>query len=163
MREPEALSILEEIYRLEAGSFIRYLVEISRPPVFDDEDRQALALYQDLYRQVERNSEAVAELLTDEGVVPAPIRWPLPYTSYNFLRPRYLLRPLLERFEGQIGEVEAAARALSAHDWSEARETVEMMIEREKGCIERLRSAIATIPEESAEPPELKGTSASQW
>ena len=163
MRAPEPLSILEQIYHLESTSFIRYLIEVSRPPVLDDEDRRILALCQDLFKQFDVNSRAVGELLAEQGVTPAQLHWPLHYTNFNYLRPRYLLQPLLEKLERQHEQVEAHTRALAPFDWPEAKELLELLLEHERASIDRLRTASGETPEEPLEPPELKGTSASRW
>ncbi len=163
MKDSGAISILEELHRLESTSFIRYLVEMSRPPIVSDTDRKALALYQDLYRDSERNVQALGQLLADADIVPVEPRWPLVYTTYNFLRPLYLLGPLHERMRLQLEQVESKSKALDARDWSEAKEVMGTVLRRERAALERLDKAVAETPKEDPEPARVKGTSASRW
>ena len=161
--DPQAISVLEGLYLLEAVSFVRYVVEVSRPPVFDQADQRALALYQDIYRDVERSAQALSDLLEDADVVVDDPSWPLQYTSYNFLRPRYLLGPVLERAQEQREKVEARARELRRFGWQEADEVLGTVLRRERSAIERLEKAVAELEDEPIAPPKVKGTSASRW
>ena len=163
MKEAKALAILQEIYRLESISFLRYLVKVSGPPVHDEADKKALALFQVLYLDVERNIRGLGNFLEEHGTASSETRWPLSYAGFNYLRPRYLLRPTVERVRNQVEQVEAQARALEAVDWRQARELAETVLRRDQTTLGRLSQAVEETPEQTAEPAQLKGTSASRW
>jgi hypothetical protein len=160
MTEIEIKETIEELLQLEASSFVRYVIEVSRPPVVDDADRRALALFQDLYRETERGLRALSAV-PEEPLAIRRGRWPLRFASYNYLRPRYVLAPFARELEEHVERLARAAEPLAGEEAAAA--AVARLLEAEKEHIERLRKLAAELEPEPAAPAALKGTSASRW
>ena len=112
MNTDDIRACLRELYGLEAASFLRYVCEVSRPPVTDDVDAQAKAVIDSLYAASSRVLDALGDSLDKvEEETPEP-RFALVFTNYNFLRPRYLIRPLLEPGTNAVGAGGCGRRAI---------------------------------------------------
>ena len=162
MIAPDALRRIRRIYDLEATSFLTYVVEMSRPPVQDDADRQTLALLEELERGFALDREALGQVLLANGIRVDDPSWPLAYTSYHFLRPRYILAPLIERLRMQISRLESEASDLTGAG-DEAAGVASSAIGRAKDSLARLEKLVASLPAEALRPGAPKGTSASRW
>lgn len=163
MIAPEVIATLEEILARERSSFVRYVIEASQPPVFDEADGRSLAFCQDFYRETQRSIDSLTGLLAEEGVIvsEAP-RWHLRFTNFNYLRPRYLLRVLLTETEDRLDALESQAQSLQSL-CPRAQDVVSELLRCEREQLARLRDLVDEMPEPPAEPPQLKGTSASRW
>src|SRR5690606_16359788 len=148
-----------------AGSFLRYVIDVSDPPCLDDTDRDLLAFFAELAEANADSVGALTQLLVERETTPPPTSFPLAYTSFNYLRPRYLLRPLRDRMASEVDEVLELVGALRATS-NDA--SVDAMLERvfatEKTIFDRIERKLVELPPErpvtSSAP---KGTSASRW
>ena len=163
MSSPAALRVLAQIVHEETNSLVRYVIEVSKPPLVKPEDYKALACFQDLYRESERGIVALERLASSEAVVTRRIHWPLNYTSYNFLRPVYLLRPVVEDGEKHVAKLEALSAALAKEAWKAATAAVAELLEHERENLIRIRKLAEEYGEMSIDEPQVKGTSASRW
>lgn len=154
---------VEALLRRELVSFVRYVVEVSHPPVIDAVDERALAGIQDLYRESERGVRALRDLLGEHGVRVENRHWPLRFTSFNYLRPAFLLRPLIHETERHLEGLEAAAKSVDGSEWPAARRAVEDLIDAERTELERLRVLEKELRREGPHRSPIKGTSAARW
>jgi hypothetical protein len=161
MRAPELLARLEDVYRAEKTSFIRYVVEDSQAELRDDVDRRVFARYGDWDRERARSEEAARELLEEEGVVPAEAAYPIEFSQFNYLSPTYLLCHVIPRMEAHLRLLEESAAALEG--WPRARDLVHATAERERIHLGEVKKLDAERPREPPAPPTRKGTSASRW
>jgi hypothetical protein len=95
------------------------------------------------------------------SVVPAASSFPLNFSQYNFLRPSYLLKPVIEKSEGELQSLSEIAQALAAEP--RARDLVTAVISRQRYYLERARKLEEDRPREEPKPARVKGTSASMW
>ena len=158
-----AISELEQILDLESISLVRYIIETSKPPLVKAEDHKALACFQDLYRESERGIVAMHRLLSRYEVPALRVVWPLNYTSYNFLRPVYLLQPLVRHLESHFAALERHQARLAATGWDEATDLTADLLAREKEHLVRIRKLAEEHAVREAAAPVIKGTSASRW
>jgi len=164
MVTPDATAIAREIIDEESCGLVRYVVEYSRPPIVGGRDADALSLFHDLYRESEIGLTALIELVDAAGrnVLREP-HWPLEYTSFHFLRPIYLLRPVAEQAERALGRIDELARQLEAIGWPEAVACVRSFVAAERPHLASVRRLAGELGEIRADAPRRKGTSASRW
>jgi|RhiMethySRZTD1v2_1073278.scaffolds.fasta_scaffold104916_2 hypothetical protein len=161
MSDEATADLVEEAYHLAKCSFVRYIVENSQPETVDDLDRRAFALFEDWSREGRYNQMALGDILEDMSVVPAASSFPLNFSQYNFLRPSYLLKPVIEKSEGELQSLSEIAQALAAEP--RARDLVTAVISRQRYYLERARKLEEDRPREEPKPARVKGTSASMW
>jgi hypothetical protein len=162
-RTPEALAIAREIIARESQAPVRYVIEVSKPRVVGGRDPDALSRLQDLYRESELGLSTLRDMVSEIASVPRGVRWSLETTGYNFLRPTYLLRPVVEHTEQGIGVIEALGTKLAEAGWSEAAQVVEGMVDGEREQLALVRQFADEIGEIPVDSPQVKGTSASRW
>ena len=163
MVTPEAVEVAREIIDHESRSLVRYVIEVSKSPVVGGRDPDALSRLGDLYRESDIGLSCLRDLLSEVASVPQGVRWSLSTTSYNFLRPIYLLRPVVEQTERSLDVVATLGAKLADAGWSEAAEVVRGMVDREREQLASLRRLGEEIGEIGIEAPQPKGTSASRW
>ena len=161
MPDSAALESLANVFNLESNSFIRYLVGSGEMDVRSDFDRKVVTLFQDWYRSIEQNRRALLDLLEDEEYHVLSGPWPLHFAQYNFLVPTYLLNTVVRIMEGHLEELRRLLGELS--EWTQARDLVNAIIDREVPYLERTKQCLAEAPREEPVPPQVKGTSASRW
>ena len=161
MRDPELLSIVDEILNRQSNSFLRYCVESGGSEIKDDFDRRIWALLDDWYRGTEHNRRALANLLSEEDYFPRDGRPSLHFAQFNFLTPTNLLRHIVRLMEPHFQMLEAKTTALAA--WPQARDLVVAILEREQPYLNRVKELQAEQPAVEPKPARIKGTSASRW
>jgi hypothetical protein len=160
---PGAIETVKEIVERESQTLARYVIEVARPPVFGGRDGEALERFQDLYRESQRGIDALDLLLAEHEHVAREVHWPLVYTSYNYLRPLYLLRPVADHTAKHLRELAGLAARLERQGWPRALEVVRGLVSAEERELGRLRRLAEEVGELRADPPRVKGTSAARW
>lgn len=155
------LVTLEKAYHLLKTSFVRFLVESSESQILDDLDRRVYALLEGWSRELEFAQASIGDLLSDAGVFPGASAYNLDFSQYNYLRPTYLLRAILERAPAEIQELDGLAKEVGA--WTQAADLLTVLTRRQREYLERARKLEESRPKGPPAPPRVKGTSASRW
>ena len=87
---------LVDIFERESGTLLRYVVEVSRAPTVSGRDPDALSKLEDVYRESDLALKSLEAILGENRRLARHTHWPLQNTTYNFLRPIYLLEPVLD-------------------------------------------------------------------
>lgn len=162
----DALTLdLAELYEILSTSFVRYLVDVSDPPCYDEKDRELRDFLAALAKENETSIETLAELLVARDHLPTRGSFPLVFTNYNFLRPRYLLRPLSEELAKEVDRVvSSVALVRGVTDDPAVIGALERIFASEKMILDRVEAMAEEVgPERHREPQGPKGTSASRW
>jgi hypothetical protein len=169
MMDPACIATLKNVHSREASGFLRYLVNVSSSPVQDQADRDANRLIRELSNEAEANLEDLASLISENGESTDRASFPMSFTNYNFLRPRYLLRPLVERFIPQEEDVRQQLEALERSSTGgldpKLRQVIDNVLDRNRRIRGRAEDAANAIPspEAGVATARPKGTSASRW
>jgi hypothetical protein len=161
MRDPDLLEALERIYNVEARSFVRYLVESSRPWVRDEADRRALQALHAWHGDIIGSLTALEALLLSEKVHPAPPPWPIHFAEFSLLSPAYLLGIVIDRMEPHLERLAAERSGLLG--WPEAEEALESCLARERAHLEEVRTLWSERDQLPPRPAVKKGVSANFW
>ena len=155
------LTLLDGILQLESRTFVRYVVEASGAQPGGDFDAKVSALYEEWYRETERHSAAIRDLLEAEGFAPQSGLWPMSFAQYNYATPAHLLAPMVEKMSAHIEAIKARLPGLGG--WPRARDLVQAVVDREEHHLRSARELVAARPPATPRPPRVKGTSAARW
>lgn len=158
-----ALDILSGILDQEAGSLVRYLQEAAQLRPARQGDAEAQAVLEELYSESCLDMCAIAALLGEHVAVFPNVVWEMGYSRFNFLRPVFLIEPVLESTREHIENLVRLTDALCEEGWEEAQQAAERLIERKSAALGRVEALASSLGETESEPPRRNGTSASRW
>lgn len=163
MKDPERselLTTLDGILRLEANSFIRYLVESAGAHPEDEFDREVLRVSHDWYRATEQSCRALRDYLAEADYSPSDGSWPLHFAQYNFLSPAYLLKTVIRLMGPHLEKLRVLSQGITK---PEARDLLTAMYERQRPFLGQMEALEAKRPRAITNAPKVRGTSASRW
>lgn len=158
-----AIDSLSDILDLESSGFVRYLQEVAELRASRGGDAEVLTLIDELYLESSANITELSGLLSDHAAVFPQVTWEMGNARYNFLRPVFLLQPLVDSFRSQLEELEEFAVAIGEAGWEEVQQVVDRLREQKTTAIERAESLEQKLDELETDPPERSGSSASRW
>lgn len=163
MYSQAALDILADVLDQEASSIVRYLQEVAQLRPADEADAQVQAVLEQLYAESCLDMGALSALLGEHAAVFPSVAWELEYSRFNFLRPGFLVEPVVESIREHLENAGKLAAALGEAEWEEARQAVERLIARQSASLDRLEGLAPKPGKPGSEPPQRSGTSASRW
>ena len=117
-----------------------------------------------------RTHKRMSQLLMEEtcalqiGVASGPnIAWEMDYSRLNFLRPIFVIEPVISSTLQHIETLGKLSTALGEAGWEDAQQAVERLLERKKTSVGLLEKIAAGSAEAKADPPQRNGSSASRW
>ena len=163
MYSQAAIDILAAVIDQEARSIVRYLDEIAELRPIDSEDAKVQAVLEQLYSESCLDMGAIMELLDEHAAVSPNIAWEMDYSRLNFLRPIFVIEPVISSTLQHIETLGKLSTALGEAGWEDAQQAVERLLERKKPSVGLLEKIAAGSAEAKADPPQRNGSSASRW
>lgn len=158
-----AIDILAAVLDQEASSIVRYLKEVAQLRSAAGEDAEVEAALEQLYTESCLDMGAIMELLDEHAAVAPSVAWEMDYARFNFLRPVFLVEPVMASTREHIENMGRLSALLGEEGWEEAQQAVERLVERKTTALGRLEAIASRSTGPGSGPPQRNGTSASRW
>lgn len=161
MDDESTINAAERLYGLLARSFVRYVIEESKPLVLTEWDRRVFAALSTWNADNDAALVRIEALLQAERIHASVPLWNLEFSQYHMVAPVRLLQPLLQKMEATLSRLRDLVPQLGL--WTQLKAVAEESRLRQDAHLANVRRLESQRPKDPPKPGVKKGVSANFW